>query len=765
MTKQKTRVMWLLNHATLRTFEMDQLKAMGITEVFLPKFFPHNEGNLSANVDYCYDTSLTIPAEDLAILNAHNWYESPSAEAWEIANRHFQIAFIAFFPEQIRAASTYFEGALILRAFGLASTFSYTDLLNQELGPIGMERLKRIGNRFWFGAGYEHLKDMEGEFFKRRNLFLPVGLYGRDTSTDWTGNSKKILFVCPRIGSSPYFKAIYEKFVRDFSQFDYIIGGAQPVSVAGPKVIGFVPRAVHDANMRECAVMFYHSQEPNHIHYHPLEAIRAGMPLVFMADGLLDRMGGIGQPGRCRSIGEAQRKIRRILNGDQKLIDAIRKQQVRLLDSMRPENCVSRWQTGIRHVLSELEKARTTPRPVTTQPKRKRIAVLLPEEYRGGSLRGAILVACAIEEGSRRAGQPVDVVFGHRNNPALYKDEDFADLSSSIALRPFTWRLLNAPAAEEAMRYAGHDSWVPAPRPYLTFDDGIKQFYDCDLWVIISDRFSYPLLPLRPYIAVIYDYLQRYVKFLPMHHDQSFLDMAHMAERVLVTTGFTAADAQNYAGINPNKIRQMPMIAPRFPNVTQDNAQQNNKSTYFLWTTNASLHKNHENALLALRHYYEVLGGTLKCRVSGVNTRNLLHMDLPHLKPLADIVSNSKALKKNIRWRGDLPDSVYRAHLQNAAFLWHPARIDNGTFSVVEAAHLGVPALSSDYPAMREIDEQFGLNLSWMDSARPEQMARQLNWMEENADAACARLPAKDKLDSLGEERYPAYWQAVRECL
>lgn len=77
--------------------------------------------------------------------------------------------------------------------------------------------------------------------------------------------------------------------------------------------------------MREMRIIFYHSQEPRHIHFHPFEAIKAGMPLVFMSGGILDQFGGSKLPGRCTSIEEARQKIRRILDGDQNLIDDIRR--------------------------------------------------------------------------------------------------------------------------------------------------------------------------------------------------------------------------------------------------------------------------------------------------------------------------------------------------------------------------------------------------------------------------------------------------------
>ncbi|MEY9641157.1 glycosyltransferase involved in cell wall biosynthesis [Bradyrhizobium japonicum] len=92
--------------------------------------------------------------------------------------------------------------------------------------------------------------------------------------------------------------------------------------------------------------------------------------------------------------------------------------------------------------------------------------------------------------------------------------------------------------------------------------------------------------------------------------------------------------------------------------------------------------------------------------------------------------------------------------------------MDNGTFSVVEAAHLGVPSLSSDYPAMREFNDAFSLNLRWMDPADPNNMAESLMQME--ADAAVLRqsLPSADRLAQHSLERLArSYWDVVKECL
>ena len=189
-------------------------------------------------------------------------------------------------------------------------------------------------------------------------------------------------------------------------------------------------------------------------------------------------------------------------------------------------------------------------------------------------------------------------------------------------------------------------------------------------------------------------------------------------------------------------------------------------ANYFLWTTNLAAHKNHENALKALQIYYERLDGQLNCHVTGVGADRLLTEPHPHLQSLPGIIAKSPKLKNRLRLLGELPDASYRTRLAGARFLWHAASIDNGTFSVIEAAYLGVPALSSIYPAMQEINSQYLLGLSWMDAHDPDDMATQLKHMESEAAACRATLPSHEHLMSQRMENLAGhYWKAVEDDL
>ena len=518
--------------------------------------------------------------------------------------------------------------------------------------------------------------------------------------------------------------------------------------------------------MQTFRVMFYHSTEPNHMHDHPFEAIKNGMPLIFMAGGLLDKLGGKTLPGRCKTIKEARKKIQRILNDDWKLIESIRKSQMILLEPIKFENCIDAWRIGLDKILSNLEttQLRDAEIKANTFVKKKRIGVIIPVGYRGGTLRGAKLVAEAIFLGSQKAGEEVEVILGHLDLPDLYSDEDFLDMPIEIKLRPYKWKIIDKTTAECSILYSKiecnlHNSYYQIP------DDGINYFLDCDLLIIISDRLEHPLLPIRPYVLIVYDYLQRYENFLSQEINQKFINAAHNAEKIFVITEFTKQDALQFAKLPESKVVKLPILIPDYNRINL-NKNKDISNPYFLWTTNTAIHKNHENAFKALKIYYEELSGKLKCFVSGVNTDTLLTSLCLELKSLPKILNSSPLFKKNFEILGEMSEYQYWNTLFNSEFLWHPSKIDNGTFSVIEAAFLGVPSLSSYYPAIREVDEQFYLNLMWIDAFNPMDMAQKLKKMEIEAGNRRLLLPSqKDLSNNLVENLSPQYWNIIKDCL
>ena len=77
--------------------------------------------------------------------------------------------------------------------------------------------------------------------------------------------------------------------------------------------------------------MYYHGIEPRHLHYHPIEGIFMGIPIIFHKESLLSKYLK-NSPGMCNSINEAKEKINKILNDDKIFIEEIIIEQNKVLE-------------------------------------------------------------------------------------------------------------------------------------------------------------------------------------------------------------------------------------------------------------------------------------------------------------------------------------------------------------------------------------------------------------------------------------------------
>ena len=752
MTQTPRRVLWLINHSTLRKFEVPLLESLGY-EIYLPKLFPYDEGNLSASIDTSRDASLTIPRDALETLNAHNFYLGMTPEVAGICNRYFDVAFFGFFPDQLAGLVRSFRGAKVMRPFGLGNDLTYTGVTVDTLGYYFLTEIERNRETFWFGQAYPNLAEIEHATYKSKAITLPLGLDDARVTNEWTGIDKKVLFVCPRINSSSYYKNVHEQFVSTFGDLPHVIGGAQPVPVDDPTVLGHLSRAEYDRMMRETAVMFYHSQERRHLHYHPLEGVRLGMPLIFMANGMLDDLGGAQLPGRAKTQREAKAKVRKILSGDQKFIDEVRSSQGVLLDTMTREYCEPRWKDAF----SKIEASYPSNSDACEKLK---IAVFLPLAFKGGTLNMVKLLAKMIKRGANERGDEIEVVFAHIDDPS-YSSSDFADLAEyGITTRKFKWRPVSDVHLAEIQALSGYASHPTQPTYWLPNDAGYD-FLDCDFWFLGANRFEYPVAPLRPYCVFTHDYLQRYFpSVFPDYFENGFFQTSRNAMAVLANTPHTIEDVVQYVGVPRRKTLLVPHVAELDP-FRERRSPQEASEPYFIWTTNVTPHKNHIAALEALELYWTKQGGTLNCHVTGLDTdkfdptRSLKQGDgSDHIFAVREYLRKSDILRSRIKFKGNVSSDEYVSEVSGARFLFHSVVMDNGTLCAVEAAYAGVPTLSSDYPPMRYISERYGLNCQFFEASDPIGAAASLHRMEREASGLAKQLPTADRLEAFS-------WQAT----
>ena len=361
-------------------------------EVFVPKKISNSMECRTAKVDFSYDKHLSIDRDDLALLNGFNFYtEDWPLEIINCLNRHFDIAITPCIIPTLFNIARFFRGEIFIRVFGVAGDLNYEALtdcaldqirsLEEKIGDRKLNPLSRIANmltdsgnrislrhrnaltkwlyrardRIHLAPSYTEITLNELDFFKSRSVYLPLG-FGNSLlqhSNTWVGGDPKICFVCPNLNQNAYYRSIYERFVAGFGHLPYVVAGRQELGethletqIHDPALVGFQERSDYDRMLQSCSLMFYHSREPRHLHYHPLEAILFGMPLIYLSGGLLCTLGGDGLPGMCQDENEAVEKASRILNGDVELIERIRNSQVKMLEKFDRNFVKGIWESN-----------------------------------------------------------------------------------------------------------------------------------------------------------------------------------------------------------------------------------------------------------------------------------------------------------------------------------------------------------------------------------------------------------------------------------
>ena len=770
MDKQK-RILWLYNHTSCRNTQVPMLIDMGY-EVYCPKIYSYEWGDYSASVTYEYDVSLSIPQDVIDYLNTLDFYQEISGKAMDIINSYFGIAICMALPSFCEIFTRYFDGVVAIQGVGLVgNNISYTEVLTSTKTVCSLGKMACIRNKisqFFMLFSYLNLKETECELIKNRSLYMPLAMKDATPKRKWQGGDKKVLFIAPKIKTNSYYNNVYKNFCDKFGDLPHIIGGAQLQDVTEDKTVkGFLPDDEYVYNMTHLAAMFYHSQEPRHIHYHPLEAVKWGMPLIFMSGGMLDQLGGKDLPGRAVSIADAKRKLKKLLAGDKGFIKKVTESQEILLRPFTEEYCRPFWEEGMKKI--------ETAAAALKEKRRKRIAVILPAAYIGGVYDYAIRFCLDLQEQITAHKANAEVVFAYPKNEIYEKKDYFASLrKKNIHIREFTVETKGRRYIDDALEIAGYQPKLhklPFPDKVAVLRDGMKDFGDCDYAFFMSDAVDEnPLFFLCPYTMIVHDYIQRYVpEAVSQEADTVKCYNQRQAMSVFVTSEPTRQDAINHGCIEPERVVLTPPLLafPTAPKIKENN----NGSQYLLWSTNPAPHKNHIKALTALEAYYQK-GGFFNCVITGFGTKYFLPNasldNAPVLKDYVEeiqqIIEDSDYLQEKLIIKGNMMKKTYEQWLCGASFVFHPGYGDNGNFTVTDAAALGVPALASSYPAMRYLADFAGITVKYFDPFDVEDIVGGLFEMEQGYRECANMLPSRDVLErkTFSHQAYNLY-QLIKE--
>lgn len=403
-----------------------------------------------------------------------------------------------------------------------------------------------------------------------------------------------------------------------------------------------------------------------------------------------------------------------------------------------------------------------------------KVGILLPMHYEGGTFRLAKLYAKMLRLHAMKTGADLQVVFG--NTEGKYDPQtDLRDLAElGIEIRHLEMRQLSA---EQGLEYVDflklrRENLEGFRGQYAVPYDRGNGYMDCDFWFFMVDRIFGTVLPLKPFGIFATDFIQRYVPdiFEEQHYAKpEFLTTLYRnfrnADLAFASTPGTARDLLSYVGRAKRTVVLDTLFDDSFIKHRREEGRKP-EGDYFVWATNGTIHKNHERALKALILYYEKHGGTLECRVTGVHTRffdpsaapEAREKFHPYHRKINEMIAASPTLRSRVRIMGNMGDSEYQDMVAGSRFLWHNVLADNGTFSVIEAACMGIRSLSSRYPQQEFIDRSFGLGMKLFDPFDIVGAARALREMQ---DDGSIYVPPVDRLRALSQDGASARVGAV----
>ena len=760
---RKKRVLWLMNYTSLRDFEVPLLLEAGY-EVFTPKVLPFGFGNENASVTWEYDSTLTLMPEELEQLNRTDLYHTISAEIWTLINQSFDLIFLDLYPYVLKGVVENFSGSIVLRASMLPGKEVCSERIVRSLGMGFLSKIERLGTRFWFAPILRKIGKAEYRVLHSRYIrlpFVPMGLptAGKQASSD----TQHLCIVCPQIRMNPAVETEYNEIKKVFENRSYRIGGAQYIAIPNdPKVLPLSSADGRVEHPQNYVGMYVCDPESSVFDPYGCEAIGQGCPLIYWKGGAFD--GFINDetasnaqtfPGVCSSHKEAKRMLDELRKSD-RYRKRLAEKQLRQLSQRLDEGERRReWRQGMNKISAEAGSK-------SSQTKKQcvKLAVIIPQAYTGGVMDYSERLIKCIRRGAAERGDQVEVLLGILDNP-IYEEGGLLSgiKKADIPIRKFQWTEKDERWAKDAAILKG----IPCPASpdgsYFVLNDGNTNFEDCDYILFTADRWPGTIFTSVPYSVTAHDFIQRYVpEITDPETELLFYEMQRGSDTVFVTTPINYGDAVQYGGNVKEKVVLTPILLDlvQLPEKMFVSMKQKNQGDYFLWATNPAQHKNHVRAIYALIDYYSK-GGTLKCFMTGGNTKWFdpkvkCEVDYPSVLKIRKLIAENSVLKKKLVILGNLTKDIYLPLLHDAKFVFHPGYADNGNGTVIDAACFGVPSLSSDYPAMRYIDERFGIHTHFFSPFDEEEMTQALLDAERNHEAYALALPAREALEKMTTE-------------
>jgi len=330
---KKPLMLWCSSHVTLSKEEIPLFLQAGfrvvplLTDLWTYRHAPSLDGEL------CQDWKQTVdlPAGIIDRLQAIQMFsEDPafniSRQDLELLNRYVDVIYLTVLPNVAIKLTACFNGTVIFRPFGHGSLSTYTRIA-RVLGVKNLKVLRSRDNYIWCPILSTLQEPEDPEICKNA---LQVGAFvsaERLGNHRWVGRSSEpvIIETIPRIMKQHYYREIYADYVKNYGDLPVkILGGneQQGGDLRDPRIVGRLDDDGYHRRIASARISIYHGTSPYHLHYHPLEYMSLGIPVLFNANSAIAAESRnldvsetrLRELGMYRDVEEARRMASEALN-------------------------------------------------------------------------------------------------------------------------------------------------------------------------------------------------------------------------------------------------------------------------------------------------------------------------------------------------------------------------------------------------------------------------------------------------------------------
>jgi hypothetical protein len=289
-TRNDPLLLWCSSHHTLAAEEIPLLLEAGFRVVPLLTNFWTQQLDPTLNDSICPDwrASVALPQETIRGLQSISFCQSDgrvpfSQPELQLLADHVDAIYVTVYPNvAVRLAAVY-PRTVIFRAFGQSSITTYSKTC--EWYGVPMSDVSPRPNFIWCPI-LSTLQEPEDDRLCHNPQHLRAFVTpDRLGSARWSPEASEpfVVDTIPRL-KEEYYRKIYDRYVSDHGYLPLkILGGNSPGGgeIADPRIIGRLTDDHYFATAARARISIYHGTSPYHVHYHPIEFMTLGVPVLF----------------------------------------------------------------------------------------------------------------------------------------------------------------------------------------------------------------------------------------------------------------------------------------------------------------------------------------------------------------------------------------------------------------------------------------------------------------------------------------------------